>query len=287
MSLKQFHNSIQSIVRNRHINPLYGISKHLQWQVRKAFNLFPLELKFSQSRIIASHRRCGVAALINSQGLYNYNNMNLLKCALEEGGVFFDIGANIGSYSLIASEQEKAIVYAFEPHPVTFHFLKENIELNRRQNIQTFNVALGSEDTEIFFTDDPGSSINHRVMKLDDKTIQVKCNRVDSFCREYQVVPNIVKIDVEGFEEDVLIGFGASLKEVDLFFVEINGLSNVRSKGAEALYHLFMKHDFIGPFYFDFDSRLFSKDRSTNNEDSIFMSRSFRTKTKWKVAETP
>lgn len=286
MSFKQFHNSIRSITLNRHVNPVYGIAKHLQWQLKKALNLFPSELKFSQSRIIASHKRCGVAALINSQGLYNYNNMNLLKCVLKEGGVFFDVGANIGSYSLIASEQEKAQVYAFEPHPVTCDFLQGNIQLNNRKNVRIFNIALGSEEGEIFLTNNPGCATNYRV-KQDENAIPVRCRRVDSVCHENQVVPNIVKIDVEGFEEDVLAGFGDIFGKVDLFIIELNGLSNIRSTGEESIYELFMKHNFLGPFYFDFDSQFFSRERSTNQEDSIFMSRSYCGKTTWRVSGRP
>lgn len=285
MAIKQFYRSIRSIARNRHINPVYGIVKHLQWQVRKMFNLFPVEQTISKSRIIASHKRCGVSALINSQGLYNYNNMNLIQSVVKEGGVFFDVGANIGSYSLIASEQEKMSVYSFEPHPATFQLLKKNIELNHRQNVQIFNIALGSEETEIFLTDNPGSATNCRVMNLNEKVIRVKCRRTDSFCRENHVVPNIVKIDVEGFEVDVLIGFGSVLKEVDLFLVEINGLSDARSTGEKVIYDLFKGHNFIGPLYCRFDSRRFSRSRSTNSEDSLFVSSSFLERSGWRVSE--
>jgi hypothetical protein len=120
MGLRQFANSMKSILGNPHINRGEGIVRHLHWQYLKAFDRFPIELEVSRSRIIAAHKRCGVSALIYSQRLYNYNNMKLLQALLEDGGSFVDIGANIGSFTLIASEQEKARVYAFEPHPETF-----------------------------------------------------------------------------------------------------------------------------------------------------------------------
>ena len=127
MGLLQFANSLKSILGNPHINRGKGVARHLHWQYLKAFNRFPLELDISRSRIIAAHRYCGVSALIYSQRLYNYNNMRLLQMLLEDGGSFLDIGANIGSFSLIASEQEKAQVYAFEPHPDTFRLLQRNV----------------------------------------------------------------------------------------------------------------------------------------------------------------
>lgn len=286
MSLKQFNNSIRSILRNRHVNPVRGVAKHLQWQVRKAFDLFPCEQTISRSRIIARHKRCGVSALINNQGLYNFNNMNLIKMLLVDGGLFFDIGANIGSYTLVSSEQDRALVYSFEPHPATFGMLKENVELNRRDNVRLFNMALGIQAGEVFLSDDPGSAVNHIENKRGEKTIPVNCIRADSFCMENNLLPNHVKIDVEGFEYDVLAGFGEYLKSVDLFFVEVNGLSDIRSKGKAEIVRLLAENRFSGPFYFDFNSLTFTKQK-IHQEDSIFLSKSFLEKTKLTVVDRP
>lgn len=273
MPARQFYQSIRSILRNRHIHRGRAVVKHLKWQGRKALNLFPFEQPLSQSRIIAKHRGCGVSALIHSQGVYNYNNMYLLRLLLNEGGTFFDIGANIGSYTLIASEQAKAAVYAFEPHPVTFSFLKENVYLNRRKNVYLFNLALGAEEGELSLTDDAGSAENRRVDARSEKTVRVLSRRADAFCMERRVFPNYVKIDVEGFEYEVLVGFGDRLKEVDLWMVEINGLSDERSKGEEAISDLLMRHHFQGPYYFDFDARTLSRWASADHEDPIYLSK--------------
>src|SRR5574337_1157409 len=163
MSLKQFVNSMERILANPHIDKKQGIVRHLQWQGRKLLNLFPLEQRISRSRIIASHRRCSVSALINSQGLYDYNNMKFVGELLRGGGTFIDIGANIGSYTLIGSEGREARVYSFEPHPVTFQLLCKNVELNQRSNVTLYNAALGSSEGEAFLTDRSGSSVNYLV----------------------------------------------------------------------------------------------------------------------------
>jgi FkbM family methyltransferase len=240
-------------------------------------NAFPFEQTISTSKIIAHHKRCGVSALINSQGIYNYNNMKLLQDLLQEGGTFFDVGANIGSYSLVASEQPEASVFAFEPHPVTFRMLKENIELNRRDNVRLFNIALGAMDGEVFLTDDQGSAVNHLVDERLPDTISVKCRRGETFCREENVAPTYMKIDVEGFEYQVLVGFGSWLQEVDLLFIEINGLSDERSYGENAIHRILTENGFRGPLYCDFDARTISADQSVNKEDCLYLSRSFST----------
>jgi FkbM family methyltransferase len=214
MGFKQFANSVSRILNNPHINRRKGIARHLQWQGRKFFNLFPVEQNISQSRIVASHRHCGVSALINSQGLYDYNNMSLIRVLLQDGGTFVDIGANIGSYTLIASESEAARVHAFEPHPATFQLLQRNVQLNQRRNVMLHNVALGASEESVFLTNQGGSAVNHIVSGTHDTegAIAVPCRRLDRICQQIEIVPAIVKIDVEGFEFGVLQGFGSFLR---------------------------------------------------------------------------
>ena len=274
MSLTQFRNSLASILANPHINRRRGVAKHLHWQYRKALNLFPFEQTLSTSRIIAHHKRCGVSALIYSQGLYDYNNMNLLRMLLREGGVFFDVGANIGSYALVASESKAALVFAFEPHPRTFEFLKTNVELNHRSNVRLFNVALGAEPSRVLFTNEEGGATNHIEAIGTPGAISVPCARAESVCAGYDVAPTIAKIDVEGFEYDVLAGFGGYLKSLDMVMIETNGLSDARSKGQEEIQRLLRRNGFHGPFSCDFDSRTLSR-RRFSVEDSLYCSESF------------
>lgn len=280
MSFKQFTTSIGGIINNKHVNTFSGIYRHLIWQVRKIFNFFPFEQTISKSRIIASHKRCGVSALINNQGMYDYNNMHFIKMLLRNGGIFFDIGANIGSYTLIASEQNKAKVFAFEPHPLTFQLLQKNLEINKYNNALAYNYALGSVNGMISFTDNSKSSINHIVNDNSDikNTIKVNCIRVDSFCNEYNVQPNIIKIDVEGFEYDVLLSFGEYLPSVDVVFIEINGLSEKRSKGEIDILELLKANNLMGPYSFDYTTSYLIKASTSAIEDVVFISERFANK---------
>ena len=277
MSFKQFTISIGGIINNKHVNTFSGICRHLIWQVRKIFNFFPFEQTISESRIIAKHKRCGVSALINNQGMFDYNNMHFIKMLLKNGGIFFDIGANIGSYSLVASEQKEARIFAFEPHPSTFRLLKENLVLNGRNNVLAQNTAVGSTEGKILFTDEFGSPLNHRVDNKETpekKLIEVDCLRIDTFCRLMNVLPQFVKIDVEGFEYDVLTGFGDCLEAVDVIFIEINGLSDSRSKGGKDIAAMLINAGLSGPYEFDFDSMTFQRNDSAV-EDSVFLSARF------------
>jgi len=277
MGLKQFANSVSRILNNHHINRRKGIIRHLQWQGRKVFNLFPLEQHISQSWIVASHRHCSVSALINSQGLYDYNNMNLIRELLRDGGTFVDIGANIGSYTLISSESAAAQIHAFEPHPSTFQLLRRNVERNQRNNVMLHNVALGSAEGEVYLTDCSGSSINHIVSGNSETVgaIAVPCHRIDNMCQRAGIVPAIVKIDVEGFEFDVLLGFGDFLSAIQVLLIEMNGLSDKRSQGQKEIHSLLTSKGLSGPWMCDFDQRHLHLIQGENSEDSLYISKRF------------
>jgi FkbM family methyltransferase len=276
MGLGQLFNSIQQIVENPYVPTGQGLVRHAQWQLRKAFNRFPFEQSLAGSRIVAAHRHCAVSALINSQGLYDYNNMRLLQWLLRDGGTFFDIGANIGSYALVASEQEQARVFAFEPHPVTARLLSDNIRLNHRGNVTVCPVAVGREDGVVRLTDRAGSSVNHSVTGAGGETVEVPCRRAETLCREYGVFPQYVKVDVEGFEFEVLTGFGPFLSHVKLLLIECNGLSAQRSVGDKAIHEWLTAAGFHGPYRCEMKDRTLLAHAGLSREDAIYVRESLR-----------
>ncbi len=276
MGFVQLANSVQQIVENPYVPTGRGLLRHVHWQLRKAFNWFPFEQSLAGSRIVASHRHCAVSALINSQGLYDYNNMRLLQWLLRDGGTFFDIGANIGSYALVASEQERARVFAFEPHPVTARLLSDNIRLNRRGNVTVCPVAVGQEDGVVRLTDRAGSSVNHSVTGDSSHTVEVPCRRAETVCREHGVFPQYVKVDVEGFEFEVLMGFGPFLSHVKLLLIECNGLSAQRSVGDKAIHKWLTAAGFRGPYRCEVKDRAFLAHAGLSREDPIYVRESLQ-----------
>jgi len=273
MPLRQLLNSLHQITVNPHIDPLVGISRHLVWQFRKLFNLFPVELKLSESRLIATHKNCGVSALVNNQGLYDFNNMTLIKTLLQEGGIFLDIGANIGSYTLIASEQPLATVHSLEPHPVTFQYLQNNVAINNRANVFLYNLAAGQENNRIFMTDRPGSAFNRIVDHNQAEAIPVQSVRMHDFCQQQGISPDIVKIDVEGFELNVLSGFGPLLGRIKLLLLELRREDSGHS--AKAVITLLRSAGLGGPLFYDHLKRSFQS-MPISSEDSVFVNESYQ-----------
>jgi len=278
MGIRQFLISVRLILGNRHVNRPVAIARHFVWQFKKIANAFPFTQTISKSKIVAFHKGCGVSALIWNQGLYDYNNMRFLQHLLKEGGVFIDVGANIGSYTLIASEQPLAIVHAFEPHPNTFERLKENVEINKRMNVQLHNCALGSEEGEVAMTDLSASAINHLITDdiSADKLVRVRCCRLERICRDLDLKPDFVKVDVEGYEYAVIAGFGIEIDAIKMVMVEMNGLADLRSKGQSDIHATLVNANFSGPWLCNFDERKFVLRRTRGREDSIYVSGTFK-----------
>jgi FkbM family methyltransferase len=73
---------------------------------------------------------------------YEPKTLAFILKRLADGGVFIDVGANIGGYTIRAAKTAR--VYALEPHPCNFHLLKLNVKLNQKQNnVRAFQIAAG------------------------------------------------------------------------------------------------------------------------------------------------
>jgi FkbM family methyltransferase len=262
--MSQFVNTLVQIAHSESVGVLPGIGRHLQWQLRKLFGRFPCELKLGSSSLVVD-RPGGVAALVNAMGQYDYNNMSLLRLLLADGGTFIDVGANIGSYALIASENTRAQVISVEPHPKTFALLERNVARNGRHNVKCLNIALSSYDGEADLTDDLEPSLNRIVPdgECAGQSLRVTTRRFDALFKELGVEPDFVKIDVEGHEIGVLNGIGDMAAGIKLFFVE-------RWEQKE-LKEWMRRESYEGPFFVNYRGRTLASRAQKRPEDAVFM----------------
>jgi FkbM family methyltransferase len=263
--MSHFLNTLDQIVHSDSVGTVEGIRRHGQWQIRKLLNLFPCSLPIAGSRLYVD-RPGGVAALVNAMGEYDYNNMELLRLVMSRGNpTFFDIGANIGAYTLIASEIPTASVVSIEPHPYTFSLLKRNVKLNSRDNVICLNIAVSDTDGSVLFSDYSESCLN-RVLKPEEtepQSLRVACQRIDEVCLSLKTQPDFVKIDVEGHEQLVLEGFGNQIGKAQMYFIERGERPEIRAFLQDAGYS--------GPWFFHFKLKRMRKDKQPREEDSIYM----------------
>jgi FkbM family methyltransferase len=140
----------------------------------------------------------------------------LIKCVrehLREGQCVFEVGANIGFLTVLLSKWvgPAGKVYAFEPAPTSRAALQRHLAMNgttervvvRREAVSEF------EGQASFYVDGASgentlSNSHWRIPRA--KNIQVPVVTLDSFCRSQSIEPDLIKIDVEGFEYQVLAG---------------------------------------------------------------------------------
>lgn len=122
-----------------------------------------------------------------------------------------DVGAHIGLVSLPMSQVVNGTVYAFEPAKANRQHLLSHIKRNHITNISVQDCLVGREALKQvdFFEQDGATGMNSRVIKkeahLYHKTVHAQTS-LDIFCFEKKLLPQVIKIDVEGAEYDVILG---------------------------------------------------------------------------------
>jgi len=162
-------------------------------------------------------------------GYYEKELGDLIKKVLRPGDVFLDIGANIGYFSLLVSNNvPNARVISFEPVQYLFQKLEENISVNNIKNIMAIKAAAGEidEEKEIFISgsDNLGMSSFQQPENYSGKKEKVKVVRIDDwFHTSHLSKVDVIKLDVEGSELAALKGMNDILTQFKpLLIIEIN-----------------------------------------------------------------
>jgi len=128
-----------------------------------------------------------------------------------KAGVFIDVGAHVGKYTVKVARQmaDKGKVVSVEPEPGNFSALKTNIELNKLTNVYAFNVACWNKTQELSLYHSPswGTGLSSVKEKVSNHFTKVKGLRLDDILNNLGIDDvNLIKIDVEGAEEEVIQG---------------------------------------------------------------------------------
>ena len=170
-----------------------------------------------------------------------------IETFFREGDVLYDVGANVGAYSLVASKffGGKVQVYAFEPSFLNFPQLCKNLMLNQcQESIVPLQVALSDKttiETFNYYNLFPGGAVHALGEAIDHNgdaftpmsKQPVLTYRTDDFIKQFDIPsPNHIKIDVDGTEFSVLKGMDETLenKSVRSMLLE---LSEGRGHGSE------------------------------------------------------
>lgn len=126
---------------------------------------------------------------------------------LRNDDVFFDIGANVGSYSILANAHVGAKTVSFEPLPQTAEHLTNNKALNGNSDSWHIEVlALGEKEDSLWFTSDRDTMNQVVNESYCGNIIKVAVVTLDQYCDHHKIIPTLSKVDAEGFDENVVQG---------------------------------------------------------------------------------
>lgn len=129
-----------------------------------------------------------------------------------------DIGAQSGLYSLYAKYLPNATFYSFEPFPLTYKLLNENLKINNITNVKTYDIAIsdktGTATLNTCISHNGLHTLGKNPLRFNDiKAIEVKTDTLDNLFYENNIPINYLKIDTEGYEYYILKGGIKTLKK--------------------------------------------------------------------------
>ena len=208
-------------------NPLLGIIRYSLLNIFLRFKKKPIIWNWINN--IKYYLLIGDSCLISNCYFYigDYEQISFIINYLDKDETFIDIGSNHGNYTLISSCIIGCKTISVEPVKSTFNRLKMNLNLNKVDNVILRQVGISDKEGKLMFS----SNLGERNKVIENKTDQsletVNVITLDKLLyRETDI--SMIKIDVEGYEKQVLLGGIKSLQNKNLNVIQIE-LNNANS----------------------------------------------------------
>ena len=160
-------------------------------------------------------------------GLHEFHDMALLLHFFStDQGLFLDIGANIGSYTVLASKVGKAKTIAVEPVASTAAALRKNIQANLiGEKVEVYQAAVGGKAGKVWFSLDRDTTNQVVEMAYPGHKELIEVQTIDQILDGRPA--EFWKVDVEGLEEEVLAGAATSLRNPKVQVILLEGDSEI------------------------------------------------------------
>ena len=249
---------IYSILKNIYNHPLNrqarlaALIRFFQWQILSRWIHYPIVFPFVGKSVLVVEKGMTGATGNVYNGLHEYQDMLFALHFLRPDDRFVDVGANVGTYTILASVNCGARVVAFEPIPKTFQHLRRNVLVNDvAHRVELVNKAAANEIKTVHFTTNLDAG-NHVLTEKSEKNISgatIECTTLDLTINE---IPQLIKIDVEGFETEVIQG-GAHFflqPQLKVIIIELNGSGARYGFDEETIHNKLVKVGF-SPYSYD------------------------------------
>jgi FkbM family methyltransferase len=213
---------------------LRALGRFLRWQVGSRLAPGPVIIPFVEgTRLIARPGLMGATGIYYT-GLYEFEEMAFTLHALRPGDRFIDVGAHIGAFSLLAAGVVGADSLAIEPVPASFTYLQDNLNLNALGGkVRALNVGIAAQAGQLQFTTGKGAAngvVPGGAQTLGAQalrpSVEVEVQPLDALAGDF--APTLLKIDVEGYEREVIAGASKTLADERLMAI----LIELRGHGA-------------------------------------------------------
>lgn len=282
-SLKQIFFTLRFIASHpfSKSHKLRGWSHFVYWQLLCLFSKKSLTVKFTEkSKIILSKGLRGATGNYYC-GFHEFSDMCFLLHFLRPGDLFGDVGANIGSYTILASAHVGAETISIEAVPGTCQWLQKNIQSNGIEQLVTpLQTAVGSKKGKVYFTAQQ-DAMNHILEDFEPGCIEVPCDTLDSVFENR--VPLLIKIDVEGFEAEVLSGAFNTIANPALKALIVE-MGNHVMPGENIRAHEWICHRGFLPYSYDPFNRTLSELNRNHFHNTIYLRDKDWTKQRIKTA---
>ena len=248
------------------------LARIFRWQVGSRLLKAPVAMPFVDgTRLLVSTGMHGATGNIYV-GLMEFEDMTFTAHLLLEGDLLLDVGANVGVYSLLAAGRG-AMALAMEPVPTTYTKLLDNISLNRYcALIDARNIGVGSKRGELHFSTTTGPT-NHVLVEEDTSGCSTcaAVDTLDSIAAGF--MPVMIKIDVEGFETEVLRGAQNLLAQDTLkaLVIELNGLGARYGFNDYDIHNQLITYGFQPMCYKPFERRLVALERWATTGNTLYV----------------
>ena len=206
-----------------------------------------------------------VGRSLDLYGEFSELESEIFAWLLHEGNTVVEVGANIGAHtvSMAATVGEKGVIFALEPQRLTFQTLCANVALNSLTNVYAYHAAAGRTSGRITVPElDPMTFQNFGGLSIEGHSHgwEVPVHTVDSLpLAECQ----LIKVDVEGMEEEVLAGATSTIER----FRPALYLENDRREKSASLIRLVQSFDYRIWWHFP---RLFNPANFAGDSENIF-----------------
>jgi FkbM family methyltransferase len=235
-------------------NPILGIYRYISFNTFQI--IYPRPRVYNWIENLKFYAQKGDAGIVGNiyYKLMDFEESMFLIHNLKKNDVFVDVGANLGHFSILASGISKAKVIAIEPIESTVNKLKKNLALNGLlDNVTVFNYGVGDKEEILDFTTN-NNSMNAVSTVQTEKTIKIQVKTLNELLKN--INPTFIKIDVEGYEYNVIKGANKVLGNPTLKYllIEFNNSGNKFNFKDEDVYKMIIDYNFI-PIEYDVENR--------------------------------